>query len=322
MSRRFINEWTEQEKLDEVFRVGDKQLRANRQGGKYILLKLTDRTGTLTGMFWNADEDKFASFERGDYVRCLGRTQLYNGALQAILTDVQRVEDGDVDPADFDRFDAAVAGALAEQLAARLRGLRNVHLRRIGEAFLADEPLMERFRVAPAAVTNHHAYPGGLLQHTVDLIALVDAVTPHYPRIDAELVVMGAFLHDIGKVEELSVEGELTYTDRGQLIGHIVIGVQMLAEKIAAAEGTGGESVPAELRYQLEHLILSHHGHLEFGSPKVPMTLEAILLHHLDNLDAKVVAALAVIDADISSEGNWTHYNPSQGRKYWKPNGN
>lgn len=318
MARRFVNELSEQETLDEVFRAADKQLRANRQGGKYILMKLADRTGTLTGMYWNVDERIFDSFERGDFVRCQGRIQLYNGNLQAILTDIAKVDVSQVDIADFDRFDASAADALEVKLRSILAGLTNVHLRRLGETFLADDDFLARLKIAPAAVSNHHAYPGGLLQHTVDLMEMAQAISPKYPQVDFELVVMGAFLHDLGKIEELSSAGESTYTDRGQLIGHIVIGVQMLAEKLQVLEVSVGEPVPDNLRWQLEHLILSHHGKLDYGSPKVPMSLEAIALHHLDNMDAKLTAVTSVIEADVSGDSNWTNYNPAMGRKFWK----
>src|SRR6056297_328726 len=319
MARRFVNELSEQETLNEIYRAADKQLRANRQGGKYILMKLADRTGTMTGMLWNADEKVFESFERGDYVRCLGRTQLYNGGLQAILTEVTPVPVSEVDIADFDRYDASVADDLEVRLRAVLGSLKNVHLRRLGEAFLADEDFVARLKVAPAAVSNHHAYPGGLLQHTMDLIDLAKAIEPKYPNIDFELVTMGAFLHDLGKIEELSAAGEATYTDRGQLVGHIVIGVQILNEKLRSVDDSVDEPMPNTLRWQLEHLILSHHGQLEYGSMKIPLSLEAIALHHLDNLDAKLAATTAVIESDIATEGNWTNYNPTMGRKFWKP---
>lgn len=318
MTRRFVNELTEQEPLDQTFRAADKQLRVNRQGSKYILVKLADRTGTLTGMMWNADDRIFDAFERGDYVQCKGRTQLYNGGMQVIVTEISRVDEAEIDPADYDRFDASAAKELIEQASLLLTGFRNVHLRRLGEAFLADEAFVKRLQMAPAAVTHHHAYPGGLLRHTIDLMELAQWTAPKYPQVNHELVTMGAFLHDLGKIEELSSAGESSYTDRGQLVGHIVIGVQILAEKIVMVEQSSGEAFPSELRWQLEHLILSHHGQLEFGSPKVPLTLEAIMLHHLDNLDAKIAAATSVIESDVAADGNWTNYNPAMGRKFWK----
>lgn len=144
---------------------------------------------------------------------------------------------------------------------------------------------------------------------------LAALVSPRYPQLDGELLMFGAFLHDLGKIDELASDGEISYTDRGQLVGHIVIGVQMLGEKIASL---GGEPVPDELRLHLEHMIVSHHGQIEFGSPKLPVTLEAVALHHLDNLDAKLSSYTSVIEADVAADGNWTNYNPSIGRKLWK----
>lgn len=318
MTRRLISELEPQAQIDQTFRAADKQLRANRQGGKYILLRLADRSGTLTGMFWNAEERVFGSFERGDYLRCKGRTQLFNGGLQMIINEVERVDPSEVDPSDFDRFDAGKADDLLDRLTEMIGQIRNEFLRRVGEAFLRDADFMERLKQAAAAVNNHHAYPGGLLQHTVDLMELVTLVAPRYPQIDGDQLLLGAFLHDLGKVEELAGGDETTYTDRGQLVGHIVIGVQLLAEKIAAVEREHRTPFPQELRWKLEHLVLSHHGVLEYGSPKVPLTLEALALHHLDNFDAKIASATSIIETDVAADGNWTNYNPALGRKLWK----
>ncbi|MEZ6092155.1 MAG: HD domain-containing protein [Pirellulaceae bacterium] len=316
--RLFINQLNEQSQVDEVYRAADKQLRANRQGNKYILLKLADRTGTLTGMYWNADDRDFQQCQDSEYLHVKGRTQIYNGNMQMIVTAVRPVDPAEVDPDDFDMFDASASEAAFTRLKELLSTIRNVHLRRLVEACLADQEFIGRFKQAPAAVTNHHAFPGGLLRHTVDLIELIQRIAPQYPRLDIDLLVTGAFLHDIGKTDELSAGGELSYTDRGQLVGHIVIGVQYLAEKIAIAEASSKEAFPSQLRWHLEHLILSHHGLLEYGSPKIPLTLEAIALHHIDNLDAKLAAAMSVIDSDVSGDKNWTNYNPSLGKKLWK----
>lgn len=319
MSRRFINQLTEQESIDEIFLVADKQLRANRQGSHYLLLKLSDRTGKITAMLWNAEDRVVDGFQRGDYARCQGRTQLYNGNLQAILTSVQKIGDDQVERSDFEQFDAGASERNESRLREFLEGMRNVHLRRLGQAFLDDPEFMERLRLAPAAISNHHAFPGGLLLHTLELMELAALVAPRYPKLDAELLVMGAFLHDLGKTEEMSLVGESTYTDRGQLVGHIVIGVQMLGEKVREVAEGHGEAIPCELRWHLEHLIISHHGNLEFGSPRVPASLEALALHHLDNLDAKIAAATSVIESDLSGDERWTNYNPVMQRKFLKP---
>lgn len=319
MPRTAINQLVEHQNVDQPFQAADKQLRVNRQGGKYLLLKLADRSGTISAMVWNADERLFEAFDRGDFIACKGRTQVHNGNLQMIVTDLHRVDPAEVNLADFERFDASEAERHTARLRELIESLENDWLRDVGLAFIDDDAFMARFRVAAAAVSNHHAYPGGLLRHTVDLMELALLVGPRYPNMDTEVLMVGAFLHDIGKVDELSSGGEVTYTDRGQLLGHLIIGVQMLGEKIAAIEAAGGDVFPKELRHHLEHLILSHHGQLEYGSPKIPLTLEAISLHHLDNLDAKMAAATSIIESDVSADGNWTNYNPSMGRKLWKP---
>jgi len=317
VNRTPILELADGQQLEQPFRAADKQLRVNRQGGKYILLRLADRTGVIAAMIWNADEKIFDSFDRGDYVFCRGRTQIHNGALQVIVSEIERMDPSEVDVADFDRFDAAKSDRLHDRLSELFSQLRNVSLRRLGEAYLADQTLMSQLKMAAAAVTNHHAYPGGLLRHTIDLMELANLMAPRYPQLDGELLMFGAFLHDLGKIDELASSGEISYTDRGQMVGHIVIGIQMLGEKIALLEA-GGEPFPSELRLHLEHMIVSHHGQLEFGSPKLPVTLEAVALHHLDNLDAKLSSYTSVIEADVAGDGNWTNYNPSIGRKLWK----
>jgi 3'-5' exoribonuclease len=316
VNRTPVSELADGQQVEQSFRAADKQLRVNRQGGKYILLRLADRSGILAGMLWNADEKQFDSFDRGDYVFCRGRTQIHNGALQVIVSDIERMDPSEVEPSDFERFDAQESGRLFEQLCEMLGGLDNVHLRRLGQAFLADDDFVSRFTKAAAAVSNHHAYPGGLLRHTIDLMEMAKLLGPRYPQLDTELLMFGAFLHDMGKIDEMSHGGEISYTDRGQMLGHIVIGIQMLGQKIAKLEAD--EPFPDELRLHLEHLVVSHHGQLDFGSPKLPVTLEAVALHHLDNLDAKITSYTAVIEADVSADKNWTNYNPSIGRKLWK----
>ena len=315
MNRTPVAELADGQTLEQAFRAADKQLRVNRQGGKYILLRLADRSGVIAAMIWNADERLFDSFDRGDYVFCHGRTQIHNGALQVIVSELERMDPSEVDLNEFERFDAAESERQIGRLKEIFGGLRNDHLRRLGESYLSDDDFMSQFSKAAAAVSNHHAYPGGLLRHSVDMMELAGLVASRYPQLDGELMTVGAFLHDLGKIDELSAGGEISYTDRGQLLGHIVIGVQMLGEKIASL---GGDPFPDELRLHLEHMIVSHHGVQEYGSPKIPVTLEAVALHHIDNLDAKMASYTAVIEADVSADGNWTNYNPSIGRKLWK----
>lgn len=317
-NRTPILQLTDAQQVEQSFRAADKQLRVNRQGGKYILLRLADRTGVIAGMMWNADERVFDSFSRGDYLFCRGRTQVHNGALQVIVSDLERMDPAEVNVTDFEQFDAQQSDLLMARLGELFGQLKNVHLRQLGQSFLNDPTFVSEFRVSPAAVSNHHAYPGGLLQHTVELMELASLVSSRYPQLDADLLVFGAFLHDLGKIEEMSTGGEASYTDRGQMIGHIVIGIQLLYDKINQTQQASGATFPAELRLHLEHMIVSHHGQLEFGSPRLPVTLEAVALHHLDNLDAKLAAYTNVIDTDVAADGNWTNYSPAIGRKLWK----
>lgn len=312
-----IQSLSEGQAVAQAFRVADKQLRVNRQGGKYLFLRLADRTGKIVGMMWNVDEHIADSFDRGDYVHCEGRTQVHNGALQVIVTKVERMDPSEVDESDFEQFDAEESNALLDRLTSLIGEIRDPHLQRLGEAYLNDSTLMSALRVAAAAVVNHHAYPGGLLRHTVDMMELAKLVASRYPQLDQDLLVLGAFLHDLGKMHELSSDGDLTYTDRGQMVGHIVIGIQMLGEKVEQL-AEANQPIPSELRLHLEHLIVSHHGELEYGSPRLPATLEAVALHHIDNLDAKLSSYTCVIEQDVSTDGNWTNYNPSIGRKLWK----
>lgn len=199
-----------------------------------------------------------------------------------------------------------------------LHRLENPHLRTLGECFLMDAPLMEAFCKVPAGIRNHHAYLGGLLEHVVTLLEGADRLAPLYPELNRDLLFMGIFLHDIGKVRELSCERVFGYTDEGQLVGHLVIGVEMLDEKVARVPDLTGEPFPAELLLRLKHMILSHHGTYEFGSPRLPMTPEAVALHHLDNFDAKVHSFTRDIREDRNGSSAWTPYSQAMQCRLFK----
>ena len=198
--------------------------------------------------------------------------------------------------------------------------MRNVNLRNLAECFLVDDAFLRKMRTAPAGIKNHHAYRGGLLEHMVSLMEICALVAPRYEGLDADLLLFGAFLHDIGKIDELKYEPDLGYSDSGQLIGHLVQGVVILDQKIHEVEKQTGENFPEELANQLRHMIVSHHGQYDFGSPKLPMTLEAIALHYLDSLDAKIHCAKQLIEEDANKNSQWTVYNPGMGRKLYKGN--
>ena len=203
-----------------------------------------------------------------------------------------------------------------------VQGIKNIHLRNLVECFLVDEEFMERFTQTPAGIKIHHAYRGGLLEHVVTLMELAQFVGQHYVDPDAELLTVGAFIHDIGKTIELSDGPDMEYTDEGQLIGHVTIGVNMLDDKVRETDMMAEEPIPQDLVLQLKHMIVSHHGTYEYGSPKLPMTLEAIALHYLDSLDSKVQSFAQTIRDDPNSDNQWTSYQVNLGRKLFKGRGN
>jgi 3'-5' exoribonuclease len=318
MSRRFVQQMADGDAIEEVYLVSEKQLRANRNGNLFLQLDLRDRTGSISARLWNAGEHLFRSFEEGDFLLVKGKVQLFQGALQMILSHIDRVESEKVELADFLPHTEHDISKLLERLRGFLLRLKNPHLRGLIECFLMDEEFVTGLCKAPAGIRNHHAYLGGLLEHVVTLLDAADRILPLYPDLNRDLLLTGIFLHDIGKVRELSYGKVFAYSDEGQLIGHIVIGVEMLTAKAARVGDLTGEQFPEELLWRLKHLILSHHGTYEFGSPKLPMTAEAIALHHLDNLDAKVHSFARDIRDDRNPESAWTPFNQSLQRRLYK----
>ncbi len=320
MRRRYVNELGEQETVAQVFRVSEKQLRPNRNGNLYLQMELSDRSGRVNARMWNASESIYRSFENGDYVHVEGATQLFQGTMQLIATRLTKMEPSEVNEDDFTPLASVAVDKLVVRLGEILRSMTNPHLRNLAECFLVDEEFMGKFTRAPAGVKNHHAYLGGLLEHVVNLMEVTERIVPCYPQIDRDLLITGAFIHDMAKVDELAYDRDLTYSDEGQLVGHLVMAVSMLEAKIREAEKLSGECIPAELVLRLKHLIVSHHGEYEYGSPKLPMTLEAVALYCLDNLDAKVASFHQQMRDDPNVGSSWTNFNPNLGRKLFKGN--
>jgi 3'-5' exoribonuclease len=318
MSRRYVQQLADGEGVDEVYLVTDKQLRANRNGNSYIQVDLRDRTGVINGRLWNAGEPVFRTFDVGDFVRARGKVQQFQGALQVILTHLDKIEPGGVELTDFLPHTTRDVGALLQKLRDGLRKVGNPQLRALVECFFMDEAFVRAFCQVPAGVRNHHAYVGGLLEHVVNLLDAADRLLPLYPEVDRDLLLLGVFLHDCGKVRELTCQRAFAYTDEGQLVGHITIGVELLNEKAAQVPQLTGEPVPAEMMLRLKHMILSHHGQLDFGSPVVPMTPEAMFLAALDNLDAKVHTFTRDIREDRNATSAWTPYSQALQRRLYK----
>ena len=321
MTRRSINQLGPQESVSQIFLAAQKQLRPNKNGNLYLQVELTDRTGAIAARMWNATDGDFRGFEDGDFVHVEGTTQIYQGGLQLIATSIVKARDNEVEMGDFMPLPPAEIDRMAVRLAEILRGVRDPHLRNLAECFLADPTFMAKFAKAPAGVKNHHAYPGGLLEHVVNLLEIVKLIAPRYPALKADLLLLGVFVHDMGKTAELSYDKSFAYTDEGQLLGHVVQGILMLDEKIRETERLANEEFPEELAMRLKHMIASHHGQYEYGSPKLPMTLEAIALHQLDNLDAKLHSFEQIMRDDTAVDSPWTAYQANLGRKLYKGHG-
>ena len=321
MSRRLITEFQPQVQIDQVFLATHKQLRPNRNGVLYLQVDLADKSGSITGRLWNASEADFEAFEDGDYVRVEGNTQLYSGSLQLIVTAIERADPRTVNEADFLVLTPADVAGLRAELRALLDTVRSPALAALAAELLADGELMAAFERCPAGVKHHHAHAGGLLAHVVNLMRLADRVAPLYPGLDRDLLLIGVLVHDIGKTVELESHKGFSYTDAGQLLGHVLLGLDIVEQKIKAIEARTGEPFHAETALRVKHMIASHHGQYEFGSPKLPMTLEAIALHHLDHMDAKLASTIQLLQAEASIEGGWTQYQQAHGRKFFRGRG-
>jgi 3'-5' exoribonuclease len=322
MSRRFVSQLAHQESVDQIFLASEKQLRPNRNGNLYLQVELSDRTGSIGARMWNASEVDYRGFENGDYVRVEGTTQLFQGTIQMIATRICKAAGDQVCQDDFCILDSRQVDQLTTRLTTHLRKVADPQLRNLAECFLIDEEFMRKFTRAPAGVKNHHAYTGGLLEHVVSLMDLVQRIGGLYQGLNTDLLLMGAFLHDMGKIDELIYERDFAYSDEGQLIGHVVMAVGMLDAKVRQAEELAGEPIPPELVLRLKHMIVSHHGQYEYGSPKLPMTLEAVALHLLDNLDAKLHSFTQLMRDDPNVESPWTNFHQSLGRKLFKGEAN
>ena len=316
--RRFINQLKENEKVSEVYTVSDKQLRPNKKGNLYLQFNLCDRTGTLCGFIWSVNDAAAYDFESGDYVRAEGTTQRFQGTLQFIATRLTKVDVSTVDPADFVRNQAVDVPKLQHRLRELMQSVTDPHLRNLADCFLIDEAFIDLFSKTPAGIKLHHAYPGGLLEHSLQMMEIAIRIADLYPVLNRDMLVMGAFLHDIGKTQELAFGNDMYYTDQGQLLGHSFIGVEILNEKIAEAAKLAGEPFNVETAMLLKHMLISHHGAYENQCTKLPMSLEAMALHFIDSIDSKISEFRKYMLDDPNAGSLWTNYIPAIERKLYK----
>jgi 3'-5' exoribonuclease len=321
--RRSIAEMMPSERVSGVFAITNAQLGRTRQDKPFLKVMVSDKTGELTARMWSIDEATFRSLPTDGFAYIEGETQPYQGELQLIIQTISRAEPSLEEMRDLLPCSKRDPGEMFAEVVALLDTLEHPAMKMLAKVYLDDARLMEDFRKAPAAKSMHHAYLGGLLEHTLTLMKLADVVCPLYPKISRDLVLMGLFLHDLGKTRELVYDKAFGYSDRGELIGHIVEGALMLQERVQTLIREHAVRLPSGTLTVLQHIILSHHGVPEYGAAKIPATPEAILVSMLDNMDAKTTMALAAARPDrvasFDAGGNFTEKQWALDTKLFKP---
>ena len=302
--KQYLGDLQEHQNVKTIVLVVRKSVARSRKDKEYIALKVRDKSAEMNAHIWDNVEAYRDRFNENDYVLIKGRVVSFQGILQLNVFHLEPFQ-GEVDPRDFLPQTEKNIGNLKLALRSAVEEVKNEWLARLlKEFFLRDKDFQGRFELTPAAKSMHHAWLGGLLEHTIGVLQLAQQVAPLYPYLDQDLLVAGALLHDIGKVEELSYEKSFGYTSRGRLLGHIVIGVEMVREKAAKISG-----FPPSLLMLIEHLLLSHHGEYQWGSPKRPKIPEAVMLHYLDDLDAKLNSIAVFCSGQSEAGATWTNYN-------------
>ncbi len=315
MAHKFINEIEPGQAIDDIYMVKEPILRSTTKGDLYIAMFLCDRTGQLNGRMWQATEAVYNSLPKPGFVHIQGRSELYQNSLQIVVNNIGIVDASKVSIEDFLARTSKDTKQMFEDVKKILGGINNRQLKTLVGEFLADTELMKKFCTAPAAAALHHSYIGGLLEHTHNMLRVAVAILPLYREVQGDLVLAAIFIHDMGKTEELSYDMAFSYTDSGQLIGHIAKSY-LLLNKEAEALAAKGTKIDETILDALGHIILSHHGKYEFGSPKLPATPEAFMVNYIDDLDAKINQVTAAIDNE-PGDSNWTGYRkPLETRLY------
>jgi 3'-5' exoribonuclease len=305
VAKIFVSEIAPNQEVTGSFLVDEKQLRVARNGVPFLTLKLADKSGQIAGRIWDRAEERSRSINTKSVVFVRGRSELFRDELQLQIDDIVHIPLADVDRADFLPVCPKSVEDLLEKCKDLTATIKRRSLQRLMRQILSDTHLMERFRSAPAAKSMHHAYLGGLLEHTVAVMELVSSIATFYKDLNRDILLTGAILHDIGKVDEFTYDLSIDYSLSGRLLGHMVLGVQILDEKIRSLRG-----FPSEEALLLSHLILSHHGEAEMGAVRVPMTREAFVLHFADDLDAKMNSLTRILADSRQGDEAWTPYQP------------
>ncbi|MGB8472967.1 MAG: OB-fold nucleic acid binding domain-containing protein [Candidatus Acidiferrum sp.] len=310
MKTPFVSELSSEQSITSFFLVREKEIRNTREGKPYLRLELGDRSGTIEARMWDQFEACAKDISRDDFVKVQARVEIYRNKPQLSLQNLRRAKPEEVDLADFLPHTKEDVGKLWARLLEYADAITDQWLKRLVLTIISDPQIAARYKRAPAAKVMHHAYLGGLLEHVVGLCGLAKQIAQHYPELNADLLLTVAILHDVGKLEELCYDCAIGYTTEGQLLGHIVMELETVTRAMDAIVG-----FPANLKTVVQHLLISHHGQYEFGSPKLPMIREALVFHYLDDMDSKMAAVRAALAAD-SGEAEWSTYSAALGRKF------
>ncbi|HEY3308798.1 MAG TPA: HD domain-containing protein [Desulfuromonadaceae bacterium] len=316
MAKQFVGDIKDRDTVNAVFLVKDKILAMAKNGKPYMNLRFMDKSGEVEAKIWDNTDVLDKLFDKDDFVQVRGKASIYLNKMQVVVAEISRVPEEQVNLPDFLPESPRPNAVMRQELGEVVAGLTNPHLRGLMEAFLSDQQFMGLYCMAPAAKGMHHVYLGGLLEHSLALVKLAKAILPLYEGINQDLLVVGALLHDVGKIHEMSYERSFDYTDAGKLLGHITIGVELVEERIRLVEG-----FPRELALLLKHMLLSHHGQYEYGSPKRPKTIEATVLNYLDDMDSKINGIRAHIAKESASTSRWTAHHRLYDRYFFKCNG-
>lgn len=299
----YLKDIKQGEKISSSFLAAEKNMAFSLKGAPYLTVKLKDKTGELDGKVWDNAMEFDQQFKKGDIIAIEGRANTYKNSIQISIISLKKCNWEEVEPADYLPVAKGDVAAMYSELLGHLEMVQSKPLRDLLYAFFKAEKTAELFKRAPAAKGFHHIYLGGLLEHTLSVVRLLTKIADHYQHLDRDMLIAGGLLHDIGKIYEFSYDQLIEYSDEGRLIGHIVMGVEMIDKEIAALP-----DFPAQLALELRHIILSHHGEFEFGSPKRPKTMEALAVHYMDDLDAKL-NAFQTFTAESTADSDWTNYN-------------
>ena len=312
MKPSYVSDLTTEQSVTTFLLVCEKEVRSTKEGKPYLRLELGDRSGTIEARMWDQIDAISKEVDREDIVKVQGRVEIYRGKPQLSVQQMRKAKPDEVDLADFLPSTKEDVEKLFKQLLAEAASIKNPWLNKLNTEILNDPKISTRYKRAPAAKVMHHAYLGGLLEHVIGLCGLAHQIAAHYPELDLDLLLTAAILHDVGKLDELCYDRAIGYTSEGQLLGHIVMEIETVANAINKIEG-----FPPALKTVVQHLLISHHGQYEFGSPKLPMIREALVFHYMDDLDSKLAAVRAAL-AGESGDEMWSVYSGALQRKFLK----